>query len=57
MGALGEHLGLPWGTLESAIRELFVRSGSREGPKVDFGCIFWYFGGDFGWIFELFEVF
>ena len=23
MGAFGEHLGLPWGTLESAIMELF----------------------------------
>ena len=42
MGAFGEHLGLPWGTLESAIMELFpglVPGKSQGGFGVHFGML------------------
>ena len=53
MGAFGEHLGLPWDTLESAIMELF--SGLLPGrvPRWIWGA----FGGALEGILEGFLMF
>ena len=41
MGAFGEHFGLPWGTLESAIWELFLGLVPGRVPRWIWGA----FGG------------
>ena len=55
MGAFGEHFGLPWGTLESAIWELFLGLVPGRVPRWILGAFLVAFGGDFGWIFEVFS--
>ena len=54
MGAFEEYLGLPWGTLESAIMELF--SGLVPGRVLRWilGAFLGAFGGGLGGIFEVF---
>ena len=54
MGAFEEHLGLPWGTLESAIMELFSGLVPGRVPRWILGAFVGAFGGDFGWIFDVF---
>ena len=57
----GSPLGCFWGAFAAPLRHpwernygAFFRSASKEGPKVDFGCIFGAFGGDVGRILEAF---
>ena len=54
MGAFEEHLGLPRGTLESAIMELFSGLVPGRVPRWILGAFLDAFGCDFGWIFEVF---
>ena len=54
MGAFGEHFGLPWGTLESAIMELFLGLVPGRVPRWILGAFFGAFGGGLGRIFEVF---
>ena len=53
MGAFGEHLGLPWGTLESAIMELFSGLVPGRVPRWILDAFLSAFGGDFGWILDV----
>ena len=54
MGAFGEHFGLPLGTLESAIMELFLGLVPGRVPRWILGAFLGAFGGGLGGIFEVF---
>ena len=54
MGAFGEHFGLPWGTLESAIRELFSGLVPGRVPRWILGAFLGALGGDLGLNFDVF---
>ena len=54
MGAFEEHLVLLWGTLESAITELFSGLVPGRVPRWILGAFLGAFGGDVGWNFAVF---
>ena len=48
MGGFGTHFGLPWGTLESAIREFFLGLVPGRVPRWILGAFLGAFGGGLG---------